>query len=78
METQDIKMAKNNTVKRHASAQQNAQVPLLLGIVLLAVSYGAASWAIDNGRISLYVVTFVSLIAGIYYLVSATKLFTKK
>ncbi len=71
-------MAKNNTDKRRAP-QQNPWVVLLMGLVLLGVCYGAASWAIDSGRISLYAVTFISLFLGVRYLARGTKqLITRK
>ncbi len=61
-----------NTTKRIAK-QHNPGVLLLMGLVLLGVSYGAASWAIDSGRWSMYALTFISLIVGLRYLGRATK-----
>ena len=71
-----MKKMKNYT-KRNAK-QQNPWVLLLMGFVLLGVSYGAASWAIDNGRVSLYVVTFLSLFFALRSLANGTKLLTRK
>jgi hypothetical protein len=61
------------TAKRGASNQRNPGVPLLLGLILLGASYGFASWAIDNGRISVYVLTFISFFLAIKYLVRGVK-----
>lgn len=66
---------KNASGKQHASNQQNSRVLLLLGLVFLGISYGAASWAIDSGRISLYAATFISLYIAVRYLIRAGKTF---
>ena len=66
-------MAKNN--KKHGARQQNPVVVLLMGLVLLGISYGAASWAIDSGRWSMYIITFASLYYGVRYLYRAIRLF---
>ena len=72
-------MAKNNgkkpTTKKRNAWQQNPMVVLLLGLVLLGVCYGAASWAIDSGRWSMYIITFASLYYGVRYLYRAIRLF---
>ena len=71
-------MTKTNTAKRNA-LQQNPGVLLLMGLVLLGATYGFASWAIDNGRISVYALTIISLFASLRFLVLGTKhLITRK
>ena len=69
-------MAKSTSAKRNAW-QHDPKVMLLLGLVLLGISYGSASWAIDNGRISLYVVTFICLFYAVRYLVRGVKALIK-
>lgn len=71
-------MVKSNANKRNAQ-QLNPGVQLLMGLVLLGAAYGFASWAIDNGRISVYALTFISLFLGARYFVRGTKqLITRK
>ena len=71
-------VSKNSSAKRNAQ-QQNPVVLLLMGLVLIGAAYGFASWAIDNGRISVYALTIISLFAGLRFLVLGTKhLITRK
>lgn len=37
----------------------------VFGLVELAIAYGFASWAIDNGSLLLYVLTIIFLVGGI-------------
>jgi hypothetical protein len=39
---------------------------LILGLVELALAYGAASWAIDSGNLLVYLLTLVLLVASIH------------
>ncbi len=65
--------AVNMHAKRHASAQQNPMVVLLSGLVLLGLSYGAASWAIDSGRWLAYGVAIATLYFGGRSVIRAAK-----
>ena len=58
---------------RYVARRTFSAPALLLGLGLMGVCYGAASWAIDNGRLSLYAVTFISLIMGTKFLVQGIK-----
>lgn len=42
---------------------------LVFGLVELLLAYGAASWAIDNGNVLLYLATFILLIGGVQNLI---------
>lgn len=44
-----------------------------MGLVLMGATYGFASWAIDNGRITVYALTFISLYFAVKYLVRGVK-----
>jgi hypothetical protein len=65
-------VAKSSAAKRNAQ-QQNPWVLLLMGLVLMGATYGFASWAIDNGRITVYALTFISLYFAVKYLVRGVK-----
>lgn len=45
----------------------------LAALVQLALAYGAASWAIDNGSLWLYLVTFLLLAGFVKYCIKGLK-----
>jgi predicted tellurium resistance membrane protein TerC len=60
-------------ISRQSSAEKKQQqawwVPVVIALVLLGLSYGFASWAIDSGRLTVYALTFIFLYFGVSYLV---------
>ena len=63
-------MAKPN--KKHlALGKQNSTVLLLMGCVLILISYGAVSWAIDSGSVFVYAASIVAAYLGIRNIVRA-------
>lgn len=50
---------------------------LLLGLVELALAYGAVSWAIDSGNLLLYLATIILLYSGVYNLVQLVRMTLK-
>ena len=61
------------TKKTVQTDKQNPRASLLLGSILLLLSYVFISWAIDSGVLWWYIFTFVAL----YYAISHLKKFVK-
>ncbi len=46
---------------------------LVIGVVALGLSYAAASWGIDSGRLTAYFLAIVLAVVGVKHLIKAIK-----